>query len=260
MRTSSVVGIASGVALLALTGCGGGPSPDASPDPVAEARQAMVGGNLVTDGNSGIVGLLYNDRICSGALLTNSHVITAGHCVPSGFVFTHGAYFVGMGGNFTFATAAIVNTQRDLAILKLEQPLPMRTSNGSLSTTGYSRPLDTRNTQQLDGQYLMCVGYGHATLAGDQQDWGLQKAGIFKHIRSTTNALDPYLMYLHSDNGAAVAPGDSGGPCLNNIPPATSALASVIYATGPLVDKTYGVTTPIFDQTWWMFWSLVVLG
>lgn len=240
--------------LAAAAGCSGTPeSPSAdSPGEVAETHLPLVTSNgIVTDPYSGVVMILFGTSICSGALLTNYHIITAKHCVPNGFAFTPGAYGVYMGSQSTYATTVVRNPDRDLAVLRLAQPMAMRTANGSISTTGYVRTIDSRNVQQLDGQTVMCIGYGHTNLDGSGP-WGYERADFFTEVASTSNALVSYLMYIHSPFGGAVTEGDSGGPCLNYFFPDTSYLTGVILGQGPLTDKTWGVNTPVFDQALWI--------
>ena len=193
---------------------------------VETAQQEISNGIVVNPDYSGVVQLVFTDTAgaswrCTGTLVTNSHIVTAWHCV------NHSAPIIAMMGNqATWVSQRDLHPVADLALIEVNPPFRMRV-NGVLSTTGYARPFDLSSMDDLDGQTLMCAGYGGT---------GTLRMGFFvakKLIKAPGYLLDVDRVHLPvHDAGWALQGGDSGGPCLQYAPD---------MAAAPLVTENFAV-------------------
>lgn len=154
---------------------------------------------LVSGGHPSVARVLLNGSTapnspaCTGVLITDSTVLTAGHCVQYG-----GTYLVDFGGGNAFWGTAITHPSADIAVIS--------------TTDTISRPYKARMAGFIGAGYpITLVGYGE-TFAGSGQD------GVKRYGTNTVDAADSGFIYFHSTltsppgNDTVTCFGDSGGP------------------------------------------------
>ena len=193
---------------------------------------------------SGVVMVTTSAGSCSGALIGDFSVLTAGHCVGSAFgaglYGNHQVTFLLPGGDLTRDVSSIAvdpswngdfTLGGDLAVLQLSQAAPASATRYSLYT-GFALP--TSSPIVLAGFGLSgtgatgASGYGYGYLRAGTNEYGVTGAddnfgwspnlliGQFYDVNNpSTNALGLSSPYS-AGNEAIIARGDSGGPTFYN--------------------------------------------
>ncbi len=187
-----------------VAGCGLDTQDSLLPEAVGQSQHSILNGTDVTDSERLQRGLVDVGGGCSGVLLANDWVITAGHCVDRGN--QHGLAVGLLGarinsdaiykfGDYSDPRGA------DLALVHLERPF---TINGS--TTGFSNRLYLGSPSSMVGQTVASYGRGHNKLPGN--GFGRWRAGDLP-VSSASGEL-----YTADRNraGQVTWSGDSGGP------------------------------------------------
>lgn len=224
--------------------------------PVASSDQAIINGNSV-DPNlaaiSTVVAIVntFNISGCSGALLTNTRVVSAKHCFPSGTQPNN--IQVTMGNQLAHGRRLRVHPTLDVAVVDLDTafiaPDPNAPPQLPFSDHGFRRVVyageaistssDPRTGSSVyleqGGQTLNCSGYGEGTVGGFfgtlRQAYltipqcivgGRGELGPCTVPRGPGNLSDPrgwppeqyYWFRLPRNSlGQRQSAGDSGGPC-----------------------------------------------
>lgn len=234
-------------------------------DPTSTVASPIIYGNTVYDTFADGVPMLVNSALvgssagteggCSGVLLSNNYILTAGHCVATAWP-TNRTPVAASNLSITLGTASLAPEQRvpsdifvhptlDAAVLHVNTPLPM---NGR--AWGYWRQLSTAH-QNLPGTSVRCLGYGSHAVGAPMG--GLASAAFTVQSIQTNEFIIPM-----NQGGQAIWFGDSGGPCLmsdgsligiaerlTGIAPPTglsSAQETAIWGLHPWIDTFLGST------------------
>jgi len=200
-----------------LSGCGGGGSDSNSGGGGGLSNNAceslglqprIINGTECTTTNSPVVriSILFNDgsgASCSGTMLTQTHVLSAGHCFPpevrSAFITANGRTIDGV-RYFRHPGYSATNQAlfRDVAILQLG-------ANADLPTV----PLLV-SSSSASGDTIKIFGFG----LDENGQAGVLKSGEMRVNAVTTD----HLITSFNGDGSNTCSGDSGGPALLNGP------------------------------------------
>ncbi|HEX4474360.1 MAG TPA: trypsin-like serine protease [Polyangiaceae bacterium] len=204
-------GPAGATSLAGAAAAAGGPDTSAL---IGKAREAIQNATFISDPQDyGLVLILNNNGYCSGVLVTNYWVLTAGHCVlQNGFNFV----FQETSKN-SEATQAALAVQTavsptpglDVGLIKLSAPF----SIGSV-TSGYHLNIYGGDFNAAVGAPLVCLGYGNSTTSessSNDPNFGRPQGAVM----GVSQLLSPwdYMAKPWNNDGQLMMPGDSGGPC-----------------------------------------------
>lgn len=222
--------IAPSVVRLLFAGCLGlcaaQPSLAADEEHLGRSQDPLVSDIVVTEAQQEQLGLLQmsaNGRGCSAALLTNSWVLSAAHCLDAAAMRMPGN--VQLNGNWgaraQIGTADYIYRSwgleargygYDFALIHLRAPMRV---NGT--TTGYLRELSTLSLNDMNGVNVAVYGRGINVLASVNPRTGVAMPSSgdnqFRSAVFTVNRIEPTLYwYPKGPKGETVGGGDSGGP------------------------------------------------
>lgn len=198
------------------TGIIGG-EPVASKDPIAKSTVAIIASVVTKDGQEG-------QSICTGSLLKNSMVLTAGHCVPVGDEFQEVALYIIFNPDLNkmqrtdvrLVTDAVIHPEygkmgqegedaNDVAVLKFAGALPR----------GYQTAKFLADESLLTtGTKVTLAGYGLIETDGvnTKSDDHLRKVDV-----EIVESFGKTEILLDQTQGKGACHGDSGGPAFLNV-------------------------------------------
>lgn len=197
------------------------------------------------------VKISFNGGICTGILISDQVIMTAGHCVYGHSVADIAVEFEGLNEVYSVTEVLIHedyfpgtrNTHTDLALMKITEAVPL-----SLIRVGLPESIPVH-----ESIVLRSIGYGltHGNLAGTH---GSLRTTLFSPLE-----LDPrspiFLSNQLADTSSGVCMGDSGGPALAEVNGKyyVIGVAQGVYAKKlsppQLVDrKEYGVFSETFHE------------
>jgi hypothetical protein len=193
-----------------------------SPPAVAVAKQAIVNGDAADDVTAEFGGFVTLQILesgvltpyCSGVLITNTQFLTAEHCVDDERVdqlFKHPqdmTVSLGYGTGYQqdqngYTVYIQSDPDRDYAMVDVAAPFLMPLPDGTLSTSGYSRPIGSVS----DGEQVMCFGSSGGQLRSASMTATITYFG--------DNDSSMFYKYHQNANGQIQEPGDSGGACVS---------------------------------------------
>ena len=219
-------------AVLGCSACTASTGDGRGDEPIAVSQSAIVSGAIVDAEYSGMVMLedaFFDAGFCSGVLYTNQIVVTAKHCIVDGETETDYRkrprdIYARMGSQRIRASAVRIHAPEnaislddDVALLKLEAGMSMRSAAGQLSTSGYKRPEYTGTAEALTGKTLLCLGYGWSVQEQTAPlDGQLRSASLVATYVAEGTPDSPGRRLRTDVNSEQIqSHGDSGGPCLD---------------------------------------------
>lgn len=196
-----------GASLLALAACGGDGSLD---EIVGSQSAAIIDGTPIKAEDSGFVALFSRSGWCSGTLLTNSWVLSSGHCVTADRL-TPTRVTVVMGSQTRRAVHIAGHNSLDVVLLRLDQPFEMRGSK-----TGWQRKIYAGTAASLVGQVLYCYGYGNSTPATATQP--ASGFGTLRTAKLRVSHASSHGYWVARNGTEILAGGDSGSSCFAKMP------------------------------------------
>lgn len=191
------VALAALVPAVALAACV--EAADPALDELGTVSDPIINGTVVTSDTLGVVKITRNAlTLCSGTLLTNQVVLSAGHCFSAADVADPGHVNVSiLGGATTTATRIDIQPDEDVARLWLAAPLGGKR---------IYNPLYSADPALLLGAEVPCFGWGRSSL-----NYG---GSILRTATLRVSRTDPteYDLAVNAQ-GQMLWLGDSGGPC-----------------------------------------------
>lgn len=209
-----------------LTSCaqGEGAGSSRNTEVAGESSQEIIGGTAPAKGALEGWGVVALSSGCSGALLTNRHVLTAQHCIRNIDSSPYASYLpisvtlekpsgldeVIVASNSIEHAAPYSLENLDYAVLVLDSPISV-----SGSANEFFRKYHTGADSTLNGKTVFCAGYGMTQLA--EFVGGVWVPGGNGMLTSANQVIDDVwsngtlIRRLH--NGVVGAGGDSGSAC-----------------------------------------------
>jgi hypothetical protein len=188
-------------------------------------------------------------RGCSGAVVAQDLVLTAGHCTKDENVFQIVGFIAGAPSRLSDVSQVALHPQNaDLALLKLGKPLPTGFAPAFLTV----RPVAIRDR-------VIVVGYG-ITAPGDAKSFGTARMAVLTVQARSDGAIsltDPKYQDGSGQAGGACS-GDSGAPVftLRGAP----FLIGIVAAGGCTSNTGLTLATPLTPHWDWLLEAARSLG
>ena len=251
-----------GCILMVASGCVEVSGMDATPEDmlssgaVDQVQTPIVGGQEATPGSRPyqVSVQKFGGHWCGGALLTDTWVLTAEHCLGGTLAVRVGVHRLSSNEGQTYSVAQTEShPQMDIALLRL---------SSAVSPTHTPLELPTQavmNGPAAPGQLVDVSGWGATSEGGSGAD-RLQEVAVPVVSNSTCNAPQAYNGQVQSSEicagfaqgGKDSCQGDSGGPLVADFQGKTYSVGVVSWGSGCARPNKYGVYARTIDAKSWI--------